>query len=427
MGEGWPCFVMSLAIIGGLTTWVIDFAELFGCVTGIEDSITAITFVALGTSMPDLFASKAAACQDEYADASIVNVTGSNSVNVFLGIGIPWTMSAIYWSVQGATAEWKRTYFSYVETYPSGAFIVRSGDLAFSVVVFTVAASVALMLIHIRRVKFGGELGGPYMVKALSALLLTLLWLFYIGLSIWKVANQTASLGLQAGAIFIAVCVLENVMLVCGVALYLLRGRDSPDNLKDMEAGIVIEETAPKMCQEGAPSLPPLHTFPHLAAAQSVKAAHDPTGLRMAAGAFPTHSAASLATVYGSQFHDSIPDPVGVMSLTTAAMVCVAVKRFRSLDRRFRSVRDPAALGPAVMSTQPSLARESSFHSMDQSLVSSPCSTPRDTHPVSSVAGRVADIVGRNAVDWAALSAAGLAAAQLVDPEGTAAFLGSGA
>jgi len=44
----------------------------------------------------DTFASKVAAVQDEYADASVGNVTGSNAVNVFLGIGIAWTMAAIY-------------------------------------------------------------------------------------------------------------------------------------------------------------------------------------------------------------------------------------------------------------------------------------------------------------------------------------------
>lgn len=30
------------------------------------------------------------------ADNSVGNVTGSNSVNVFLGLGLPWTMAAIY-------------------------------------------------------------------------------------------------------------------------------------------------------------------------------------------------------------------------------------------------------------------------------------------------------------------------------------------
>ena len=49
----------------------------------------------------DTFASKTAAIEDETADASIGNVTGSNAVNVFLGIGIAWTMAAVYWEAQG--------------------------------------------------------------------------------------------------------------------------------------------------------------------------------------------------------------------------------------------------------------------------------------------------------------------------------------
>ena len=44
----------------------------------------------------DTFASKVAACQDKYADASVGNVTGSNAVNVFLGIGVAWSIAAIY-------------------------------------------------------------------------------------------------------------------------------------------------------------------------------------------------------------------------------------------------------------------------------------------------------------------------------------------
>merc|ERR1712057_76546 len=55
-------------------------------------------FVPLGTSLPDTFASRTAAKQDPYADASIGNVTGSNSVNVFLGLGLPWMIAALYWT-----------------------------------------------------------------------------------------------------------------------------------------------------------------------------------------------------------------------------------------------------------------------------------------------------------------------------------------
>merc|ERR1711968_186977 len=49
---------------------------IFGCLVGLSDGITAITFVALGTSLPDTFASKTAAVQYKTADASVGNVTG---------------------------------------------------------------------------------------------------------------------------------------------------------------------------------------------------------------------------------------------------------------------------------------------------------------------------------------------------------------
>jgi len=58
---GWACFMAALAMIGIVTYIVGEFANLFGCVLGIPPSITAITFVAMGTSLPDTFASKVAA------------------------------------------------------------------------------------------------------------------------------------------------------------------------------------------------------------------------------------------------------------------------------------------------------------------------------------------------------------------------------
>jgi solute carrier family 8 (sodium/calcium exchanger) len=84
-------------MIGLCTALIGDLANLLGCALEIPSSICAITFVALGTSLPDTFASKAAACQDPTADNSIGNVTGSNSVNVFLGLGLSWTIAAFYW------------------------------------------------------------------------------------------------------------------------------------------------------------------------------------------------------------------------------------------------------------------------------------------------------------------------------------------
>merc|ERR1719440_797862 len=107
---GWACFLMSLTLIGCVTAFISDLASSLGCCLGIANSITAITFVALGTSLPDTFASRTAAVDEDCADASIGNVTGSNSVNVLLGLGLPWLAASSYWAGAGATPDWKARY-----------------------------------------------------------------------------------------------------------------------------------------------------------------------------------------------------------------------------------------------------------------------------------------------------------------------------
>lgn len=63
--NGYALFWTSLLVIGILTAVVGDVAKIFGCTLGISDLLTAITFVALGTSLPDTFASMTAATQDD--------------------------------------------------------------------------------------------------------------------------------------------------------------------------------------------------------------------------------------------------------------------------------------------------------------------------------------------------------------------------
>ena len=92
--NGWGLFVTSLAWIGIVTAFCADFATGIGCSIGLKDTVTAITFIALGTSVPDTFASKIAAEENEFADDALGNVTGSNAVNVFLGVGLSWFIAA---------------------------------------------------------------------------------------------------------------------------------------------------------------------------------------------------------------------------------------------------------------------------------------------------------------------------------------------
>lgn len=160
---GWACFLVSILMIGVLTAIIGDLAASFGCTVGLKDAITAISFVALGTSIPDTFASKVSAINDRYADSSIGNVTGSNAVNVFLGIGIAWSMAAIYHAAHG------------------NKFYVDPGTLAFSVTVFCVLAFFCVVILILRRrPKIGGELGGPVGAKWATATIFTLFWLVYL-------------------------------------------------------------------------------------------------------------------------------------------------------------------------------------------------------------------------------------------------------
>jgi solute carrier family 8 (sodium/calcium exchanger) len=193
IAQGYPAFVVSLVFIGICTAVVGDVAAIFGCVCGVPDEITAITFVALGTSLPDTFASMTAALEEPYADASVGNVTGSNSVNVFLGLGLAWMIGAFFWENEGATLAWKARYsnamvtggsMSIVEQYPGGGFVVPAGSLGFSVAVYTGLAGTACAFLAFRRSKVGGELGGSGAFKKISAGIFFGFWLAYVGANI---------------------------------------------------------------------------------------------------------------------------------------------------------------------------------------------------------------------------------------------------
>lgn len=48
---------------------------------------------------------------EKTADNSVGNVTGSNSVNVFLGLGLPWTMASIYHFARDVSTHFFVLYF----------------------------------------------------------------------------------------------------------------------------------------------------------------------------------------------------------------------------------------------------------------------------------------------------------------------------
>ncbi|CAK0839098.1 unnamed protein product, partial [Prorocentrum cordatum] len=117
-----------------------------------------------GTSLPDTFASMTAAVQEATADNSIGNVTGSNSVNVFLGLGMPWCIGSLYWYftgvdilddsdpwvVHGKKVGWWDELPEIKEEWPA-TFVVPAESLGMSVTIFTVCALICLALLVARR------------------------------------------------------------------------------------------------------------------------------------------------------------------------------------------------------------------------------------------------------------------------------------
>ena len=160
--KGWFSFVISLCFIGFVTAIIGEFATLFGCVIGLKPAVTAITFVALGTSLPDTFASKQAAQESKNADSAVGNVTGSNSVNVFLGLGLPWVIAIIYYESKGEK------------------FLVPAGTLSFSVMLFLITSSTCLVYLMVKRIFTGGELGGSAVWRWGSFCFLVFLWIIYV-------------------------------------------------------------------------------------------------------------------------------------------------------------------------------------------------------------------------------------------------------
>ena len=87
---------------------------------------------------------------------------------MFLGLGMPWLVSAIYFEIVGIDSEWDARYAGYVRKYasfkdmtkPNGGFIVPGDNLGFAVVTFVVCACVAFTTMFLRRL-YGGGCAAP--------------------------------------------------------------------------------------------------------------------------------------------------------------------------------------------------------------------------------------------------------------------------
>ncbi|XP_031112136.1 pentatricopeptide repeat-containing protein At3g62890-like [Ipomoea triloba] len=171
--HGWPAFICSLIFISGIAYVVTKLTDLISCVTGINPYVIAFTALAAGTSWPDLVASKIAAERQLTADSAIANITCSNSVNIYVGIGIPWLIDTLY------------NYFAFNEPLR----IQNAKGLSFSLLIFFATSVGCIGVLVFRRVTLGAELGGPRIWAWVTSVFFMLLWLTFVTLSSLRVSG----------------------------------------------------------------------------------------------------------------------------------------------------------------------------------------------------------------------------------------------
>ncbi|XP_008454332.1 magnesium/proton exchanger isoform X1 [Cucumis melo] len=173
IAHGWLAFICSLIFISGIAYILTKFTDLISCVSGINPYVIAFTALASGTSWPDLVASKIAAERQTTADSAIANITCSNSVNIYVGIGVPWLISTTY------------NFIAYREPLK----IKDAGGLSFSLLVFFSTSVACIIVLVFRRLTLGAELGGPRVWAWITCIFFMLLWLIFVVLSSLKVSD----------------------------------------------------------------------------------------------------------------------------------------------------------------------------------------------------------------------------------------------
>ncbi|XP_006479976.1 magnesium/proton exchanger isoform X2 [Citrus sinensis] len=173
IAHGWIAFICSLIFISGIAYIVTKLTDIISCVTGINAYVIAFTALASGTSWPDLVASKIAAERQITADSAIANITCSNSVNIYVGIGVPWLIDTAYNFI----------------VYKEPLRVQNAEGLSFSLLVFFCTSVGCIAVLVLRRLTLGAELGGPKLWAWVTSVYFMLLWIIFVVLSSLKVSG----------------------------------------------------------------------------------------------------------------------------------------------------------------------------------------------------------------------------------------------
>lgn len=109
--NGYPCFVISIAMIGVCTAVIGDVAGHLGCFIYLKDSVNAIAFVALGTSVPGIEIVVWKSCETPFWAAATLTATRMATAGRVVGWLIVWAAWEARWSYYLTGRKWASVTF----------------------------------------------------------------------------------------------------------------------------------------------------------------------------------------------------------------------------------------------------------------------------------------------------------------------------
>ena len=135
-------FVLAIMWIGIFSYFMVWFAETFGYVFGIPPEVMGLTFLAAGTSIPDLLSSVIVARQGK-GDMAVSSSIGSNIFDILVGLPLPWFLSTL---IRGAPQS------------------VKSQSLGLSVLILLLMIFLVIGTIHLSKWKLTKSLAGVMLI-----------------------------------------------------------------------------------------------------------------------------------------------------------------------------------------------------------------------------------------------------------------------
>lgn len=129
----WATFFISLIHITWISYFMVELMLKIGCLWGIPDVVMGLTFLAMGTSIPDALGSVSVAADGE-GDMAVSNAVGSNVFDICMGLGLPWFIKLIIDS--GATCDYIPIYKASDDVIPSIIILLAIIAVLFAVFVW---------------------------------------------------------------------------------------------------------------------------------------------------------------------------------------------------------------------------------------------------------------------------------------------------